>query len=86
MSSPSQRTRISVSPDGVLTFIYKDELLSLHGLGQAEVRRASYVEPARDGSGWEVSLWPMGGMFLGIYAKRAEALAAEATWLERNVL
>ena len=47
--------------------------------------------PEECGSGHEVSMWtadmgPSGGPVLGPFALRAEALAAEYQWIERNVI
>lgn len=61
------------------------EAVDLASLGAASLRRASRVEP--DDSGlWHADLAPSGGPVLGPFARRSEALAAEAAWLEAHAL
>ena len=76
---------ISFDDSGAASFIYKDELRPLMGIGQADVRRASHVEPDGNG-GWTADMGPVGGPILGPFETRAEALAVEVAWLEKNVL
>jgi hypothetical protein len=75
----SRRT-IAIAPDGVITFIYADELAGLIAEGKAETRRASHVEPAP--GGWTADLSPIGGPTLGPFGLRQAALDAEVLWLE----
>jgi len=82
MSSGSDTLQINVGPDGMLGFIYDDDLNALLGLGSAELRRASHVEPI-DGK-WYADLSPVRGPMLGPFALRAEALRAEVDWLHAH--
>ena len=70
-----------IGPDGAVRCVYSEEL-DLAVLGEVRIQRASHVEP--DGSGaWWADLSPVGGLRLGPFAKRSEALAAEVQWLGR---
>lgn len=73
--------------DGTVGAIYTDEaaeyLRDLSPTGSVEVRRASDVEPAGDGWVAAMRVWvPGGAVALPAAATRAEALAAEARYLE----
>jgi len=70
---------LSIAPDGELRFLFDDALTPLLQLGEASIRRASYVEPV--GTQWYADLAPVGGEVLGPFALRSDALAAEAAWL-----
>jgi hypothetical protein len=72
-------TEIVIAPDGTLRCIYC-EMLDLAMLGAVEIRRASFVEPDRDGH-WFADLSPVNGPSLGPFPRRRDALAAEAQWL-----
>lgn len=74
---------VYVGPDGLLKFVYADELASLLHLGQASIDRASHVEPTK--LGWEADLAPVGGPTLGPFSLRGEALEAEVNWLDRHL-
>ena len=63
MNSRKTPICIWVRADGELVFVYDDELLPLHELGVADVRRASHVEPKS--GGWTADLRPVGGPVLG---------------------
>lgn len=84
---------IVIGTDGALTFIYNDNLTGLMAEGQATVKRASHVEPA-DGGGWEADMRPVMGKAGPVlrapggqpFATRAEALAAEVAYINREVL
>ncbi len=54
-------------------------------LGRPRIRRASTVEPDRDGR-WHADLGPVFGPVLGPFAARSEALDAEVAWLEAHWL
>ena len=73
-----------IGPGGRVRAIYS-EGLDLAALGRPEIRRASHVEPDRDGR-WHADLRPVLGPVLGPFARRSEALAAEVAWLERHWL
>jgi len=75
---------IFIDMTGGVRHIYSDEL-NLAGLGLARVQRASHVEPDAVGR-WLVDLSPVRGPTLGPFVKRADALAAEAAWLEQHGL
>lgn len=61
-----------------------DEALELSSLGQTSIRRASHVEPDEAGQWW-ADLAPVAGPKLGPFARRSEALVAEAAWLEARL-
>ena len=61
------------------------EALDLRALGLLQITRASQVEPDEAGAWW-ADLSPVGGMPLGPFSCRSEALEAEVRWLTRNWL
>ena len=73
-----------VTPDGTARGLY-GELLDADEIGVCSVARASHVEPHPHG-GWTADLAPSGGPVLGPFPLRSDALAAEASWLTRNLL
>lgn len=87
MSSPEASLSISVE-NGVLTFIYDDELLILAKLGKMHTKRATHVEPYEGlyATLWKADLSPSGGPKLIGFETRREALDAEVEWLKENVL
>jgi hypothetical protein len=76
---------ITISDDGDMQLIYSDDLLELLDEGEAQVKRASDVEP--DGQGnWQADMAKSGGPVLTGFKRRADALAAEVAWLQEHVL
>lgn len=75
--------RVKIATDGTSRMIY-DEALDLSGLGNAKIKRASHVEPDKDGKWW-ADMAPSGGGKLGPFDKRSEAIAAEIKWLEERL-
>ena len=75
---------ILVLPDGTARCVY-GEAIDLAALGEPTVTRASHVEPDARGQ-WRSDLSPVGGPLLGPFARRSDALAAEAAWLDRHWL
>ena len=73
-----------VLPDGTARCVY-GEAIDLHALGEPTVTRGSHVEPDARGR-WRADLSPVGGPLLGPFARRSDALAAEARWLDRHWL
>lgn len=78
------------SNSGSVSGIYYDEHKSVYqNLGMKsmkDVSRASHVEPAEDGNGWNVDMSPIGGpKSIGTFDTREEALAAEVEWLKQNL-
>ena len=71
---------VEIDAAGRLRFVYDDELAGLLQEGEAEVRRASHVEPC--GEGWQADLAPSGGPVLSGFALRGDALEAERAWLD----
>jgi hypothetical protein len=69
-----------IRPDGTVRFLYDDALRGLLALGPPTIRRASHVEPTRDGR-WTADLGPMDGPVLGPFETRGTALDAERAWL-----
>lgn len=76
---------LRIAPDGEIMFIYNDDLAGLLTLGQAEIKRASHVEPEPAG-GWAADMSPVAGPKLTGFTLRSEALAAEVEWLNREVI
>ena len=76
---------LRIAPDGEIMFIYNDDLAGLLTLGQAEISRASHVEPEPAG-GWAADMSPVAGPKLTGFTLRSEALAAEVEWLNREVI
>lgn len=81
---PNHAFVLSIAPEGEIRFLFDDRLAPLLELGEARIRRASYVEPM--GTQWCADLSPVNGPLLGPFALRRDALAAEAAWLlERGI-
>jgi hypothetical protein len=76
-------SRIKITRDGDIQFIYADTLQPLYELGSTTIRRASHVEPTPDGQ-WSVDLAPSHGPTLGPFPTRTAALTAEIHWLLAN--
>lgn len=74
---------IDVHPDGMVEFIYSDDLAPLAQEGRPTIRRVSDVEPDESGRWW-ADMARVGGPRLGPFALRSEALAAEMEWLRRR--
>jgi hypothetical protein len=75
---------IRITPGGSIRCLY-DESLNLTSLGPLSIERASHVEPDTTGE-WIADLSPVGGPWLGPFARRSEALAAETAWLNSHWL
>ena len=78
MTEPTEMELV-VGCDGGVRCIY-DESWDLRALGKLQITRASHVEPDSDGNWW-ADMGPSGGLVLGPYASRSEALVAERGWL-----
>jgi hypothetical protein len=73
-----------ISPKGEVRLLYS-ETLDVRDLGDVRFSRASHVEP--DGRGaWWADLSPVSGPTLGPFARRSQALQAEAAWLSEHWL
>lgn len=68
-----------VDAAGGVRCIY-DELLDLRQIGRLQITRASHVEPDQNGFWW-ADMGPSGGLVLGPFGSRSEALEAERGWL-----
>lgn len=83
-------TSIIITPEGRVRHIYSDDLVEMDArLGFSETKRVSNVEPGYFTDGitrWFADMSPVGGSVLGPFNTRAEALACEVNWLERNNL
>lgn len=78
-------SEIIVAPNGMLRFIYDDDIASmLQDVEALSIARASHVEPLPDGGGWTADMKPVGGPILGPYATRSEALVEEVNWLNEH--
>jgi hypothetical protein len=73
-----------ISPGGQVRCLY-DETIELAAIGAMTIQRASHVEPAADGR-WLADLAPSNGPLLGPFARRSDALTAEAAWLSAHRL
>jgi hypothetical protein len=62
-----------------------DEAIELCAIGSLTITRASHVEPDASGHWW-ADLTPVGGVRVGPFTLRSEALAAERIWLEEHGL
>ena len=76
---------IKITPAGTVQFIYHHALRPFLTAGDAQIRRASHVEPTADRY-WTADLTPMHGPILGPYVTRSEALTAETDWLTQHWL
>ena len=83
------RKILKIDSDGNIQCMYAD---SLHALGKVkDVARASHVEPNPNG-GWDVTLTddPRNckfiGHFIGNFPTRKEALEAEVSFINNNIL
>lgn len=75
---------LMIHPGGDVRCLY-GEAVDLPALGQLTIHRASQVEPDSQGRWW-ADLWPVQGPCLGPFDHRSQALEAEQSWLENNVL
>lgn len=83
--SNRKRILMSIEDDGTAVAIYSDDIRPLLKKGEAEIIRASHVEP--EGDKWRVDLTPIGGPVLDrLYELRQDALDAEVEWIENNYL
>jgi hypothetical protein len=77
--------QLYVRPTGEAQCLY-DEKIELNLLGSLDIKRASHVEPDEKNPGfWYVDLSPVGGPMMHGYRNRAEALKAEADWLNNKM-
>jgi hypothetical protein len=66
--------------------LWDDRLQPVYAaIGNVKVKRASHVEPDRNGK-WVADLAPVGGPQLGPYRLRQEALSAEVAWINKHHL
>lgn len=83
------RKILKIGPDGNIQCLYDDSLLKLGKV--KDVARASYIEPNLAG-GWNVTLTKdprngeFKGAFLGTFKTRKEALEAEVSFINANIL
>jgi hypothetical protein len=78
-------SEIIVAPNGMLRFIYDDDIASLlQDVGALSIARASHVEPLPDGGGWTADMSPVNGPVLGPFPSRIEALDEEVCWLNEH--
>lgn len=75
------KTKIKINKDGVIEFIYRDELRGLVQQGESSIKRVSHVEPTPDCQ-WLATM--IDGPVLGPFSTREEALQAELKWLREN--
>ena len=82
-TSKKKVLRLLLNSKGEIHFIYDDALAPLIEAGEAQVTRASNVEPNPDGQGWIADI--KGGPRLGPFRLREEALKAEVSYLEEKL-
>ena len=80
---------IIIEADGTIRFVYSDALAEVFSDESLHTMRASHVEPAPTG-GWLADMSPVGGPVLFHhddvgFATRAEALAAERTYIAQHL-
>lgn len=77
--------QIYVRPNGAAQCLYGEEI-DLKALGVLDIKRASHVEPDATKPGeWIADLAPVGGPLFSGFTSRAEALDAEAKWLNNQM-
>lgn len=79
---------IVIAPDGTLQFVYDDALRGLLDLGEAEITRASHIEPR--GTRWTIDFAPIAAALppafpreFGQFSTRGEALVHEHAFVEQ---
>ena len=80
--------KLYIDATGQIEGIYADEFAGLLDHGDAQVTRASHVEPGRDESDrpcWYADLSPSGGPLLGPFHLRQTALDEEVKWLTKEL-
>lgn len=76
--------QLVILPSGTVRCVY-GESIDLNKLGAISISRGSHVEPDHDGQ-WMADLSPVDGPQLGPFARRSDALKAEAKWLNSRWL
>jgi hypothetical protein len=77
--------KIYFRPDGTAQCLYGEDI-QLTTLGCLDIKRASHVEPDSTRPGqWYADLSPVGGPMMTGFVSRAEALAAEDSWLNQKM-
>ena len=76
--------QLIIHPGGMVRCLYA-ETIDLPSLGPLSIERAAHVDPTETGN-WVADLSPTRGPVLGPFAKRSQALAEEADWLNRHLL
>ena len=76
--------QLLIFPGGTIRCVYA-ETIDLAEIGRVSISRGSHVEPDEFGR-WFVDLAPVGGPQLGPFARRSDALNAEAEWLHTHWL
>ena len=72
--------RLIVTGNGEIRCLYS-ELIDLPELGDAQIRRGSYLDADEQGRWW-ADLSPVNGPRLGPFKERSSGLSAEQEWLE----
>lgn len=95
----SKEIVLNINGDGTIEGIYSDELQEIMGEIEGAVvdtNRVSHVEPGKDGQ-WYADMSPLKDVMndectitefpkLGPFTLRADALAAEVAWLNKNYI
>jgi hypothetical protein len=70
--------------NGEIKYLY-NETINLNSLGEADIQRASYVEPSDDK--WYVDFSPIGeDKIIKGFGTRSEAIKYEIKYIENNIL
>lgn len=86
MNNTEPSSRLLISDQGTVSFVWSDNLAGFLECGNAHIHRASHVEPVDtpDGPQWVADMSPSGGPVLGPFRLRDVALEAEREWLSDN--
>lgn len=79
--------KIKINPDGTINLLYTEDIC-VEELGKVDsIKRLFHVEPTQDNK-WTatVNRDTSECVMLGPFDKRSEALEAEVTWIEDNIL
>lgn len=75
---------LNFNKKGQMKSLYNEEF-NLKEFGKTSIKRASHVEPTKEGK-WTANLTPVNGPILGPFNKRSEALKTEVDWINKNIL
>jgi hypothetical protein len=85
MSERSKQLKLVIK-NGIITAIHDDALTPMFSLGDVTIKRASHVEPDRNGHEWSADMRPVGGRIMRGFKTRGAALKAEVDYLRKYVI